>query len=148
MVKLTARNFDRVTIKMIIKDWKCKERVKMALFCAELVLPYYSGVSDAPQKAISAVKKWLENPVIGSDSYSDTADAAVYAAQDASRDEVYVGEEAASASSSAAYSAACAAYSLQKSGWDIGAALKAATINDEIKHQIIKYINNKGEQHV
>ena len=45
MAKLTEENFNRENIMAATKDWSDKEQVELGLFCAELVLPHYTGLS-------------------------------------------------------------------------------------------------------
>ncbi len=135
MAKLTEENFKRENIEEAIKDWTHKEQVELGLFCAELVLPYYSGLSPAPQSAINAVKKWLL------DTSKSNADAC---------DDLYVDTWAAAAypahyTVAAVHTASNADNIDSVSSWTASAAWAAEVkVNEEEKHQIINYINNKG----
>ena len=126
MTKLTAKNFIHKNIIEATKDWTKKEQLELALFSAELALPYYAGYSEAPQKAIEAVKNWLEDPTEeNANSAKDAADAAYYTA--------------------AAYTAAAYAAAYAAAAYDAYDAAIRAAINDEIKQKIIDYISSKGE---
>jgi len=139
--EITANNFSCSNIKIWIKDFSHKDKVRFAVYCAELVIDLYDGSSDEPRKAIQAAKNWINDP---SDQNKkrcrDTA--AVYAAYTAAAD---AADAAAAAAAYAAYAAADTAAADAADAADAYAAADAAdaaAAAAAVKNKIVNWINN------
>lgn len=137
MEKLTIENFSFDNIAAAIENFSHIEQVKVALYCAELVLPLCDGESDAPAMAIQAVKNWLENPTRENGAKCEkiadvayTTDVTAYTAADAV---VY-----------AAYAVAYTTYSLYAAAAAY-AAYTVARTNESIKQKICDYLNDLND---
>jgi hypothetical protein len=127
-----------------------KSQVLFSVWCAEYVIHLYKGPSNAPQKAIDAAKKWIEDPseenaaaysaasaayAAASASAASAASAAAYAAGSASAasDDYAAAYAAASASAASAAYAAYAAY------------ISEYEDNKNFKEEAMAYLLNIGD---
>ena len=138
MKDITVENFNYLNIKDWISGWEHKEKVKLAIYSAELVIDLYAGDSDMPSKAIKATKDWISNPS------EENKERCKKAAIDA-----YAVAVAAAAADAAAYTAAYAAYAADAAAYAAYAAADAAyaaAINTAVvKGKIVNYIIKKGK---
>ena len=63
-MEITVENFNYSNIKECISDFSHADKVRFAVYCAELVIDIYEkyNSSKAPRQAIEAAKKWIESP--------------------------------------------------------------------------------------
>ena len=154
-MEITVENFNYSNIKECISDFSHADKVRFAVYCAELVIDIYEkyNSSKAPRRAIEAAKKWIESPTeenkkacksyaaaaaayaaACSAADSAAADAADAAARTASCSDAYDAADAAAAAAaySAARTAACA---------DADAAYAASAAGESIKENIVNWLN-------
>lgn len=115
-------------------EWKKKDSVAMAIFCAELVIGIYEKKypdDNRPRKAIEAAKAWLENPT-KKNRHAAAASAAVAVAAAADAHAAYARAHAtasAAAVASAADAAAYAASAVASSAAHAASAAKKETLD-------------------
>ena len=118
-MKLTVENFNYSNVKNEIKEFSHVDKVKFAVYCAELVLDIYEkyNASNAPRLTIKAAKNWINSPTEVNEKacksaayavYTAYADAAAYA--EAAAYAAYAAADAADAAAAYAEAAAYADY--------------------------------------
>ena len=62
--EMTVENFNYSNIKECISDFSHADKVRFAVYCAELVIDIYEKYNSSkdPRQAIEAAKKWIESP--------------------------------------------------------------------------------------
>ena len=80
MKDITVENFNYSNVREWINGYTHKQKVELAVYCAELVIDLYTGTSDAPKIAIQAAKDWILNPSEENKKKCKSADAAYAAA--------------------------------------------------------------------
>ena len=147
--EITVGNFSYSNIKKWISSFSHKDKVRFAVYSAELVIDLYSGASDAPKKAIQAAKIWIDNPTKENQDACRKASAAASAA--AFADYAFTSAAAdyavavASAAASAAAASASADYAFTSAAAASAAVSAAASDYAAIKQKIIKWIVDFNE---
>ncbi len=142
MKDITVENFSYSNIKEWLSGYSHEDKVRFAIYSAELVVDLYTSSSDAPKKAIRAAKDWLLNPSEDNKkkckAASDAAAAAAYATADAAAyAAAYAADAAAAYAADAAAAYAGAAYAAYAAD-----AADAAAARKSIKGKLIDWLKN------
>jgi len=144
-MEITEENVSYSSVKEWIKDYSHQDKVKFAIYCAELVIDIYESNNDskAPRLAIEAAKAWVESPT--EHNRKAALDAAVRAstAREASP---IVGDNAARSSRAAHAAAFAAAFADNYAAYAAVAAACAG--GDNIKSKIISWLSKNDKKEV
>jgi len=79
-MEIKVENFSHSNLNELIKDYSHQDKVRFAIYCAELVIDIYESNYDskAPRFAIEEAKHWVESPT--KQNRKAVCDAAVRAA--------------------------------------------------------------------
>jgi hypothetical protein len=142
-MEIKVENFSHSNLIEWIKDYSHQDKVRFAIYCAELVIDIYESNYDskAPRFAIEAAKHWVESPT--KQNRKAVCDAAVRASSAvyAARSDLYVVFAAADSAFSAAFSVAIYANSAAT------AAVSAAEAGGKnVKSKIISWLINNDKK--
>jgi len=159
---MTVENFNYSNVKECISDFSHIDKVRFAVYCAELVIDIYEKYNSSkdPRRSIEAAKKWIESPTeenkkacrsYASDArdadWAADAYAAAYAAActAASYDASYDADAAADAAAAdaAAYAADAAADAAAAD-----AAWAAYAAGKSIKENIVNWLNEFNSKNI
>jgi len=143
---MTVENFNYSNVKECISDFSHIDKVRFAVYCAELVIDIYEKYNSSkdPRRSIEAAKKWIESPT------EENKKACRSYASDA-RDADWAADAYA-----AAYAAACTAASYDAS-YDADAAADAAAADaawaayaagKSIKENIVNWLNEFNSKNI
>ena len=148
-MEIKEENFNYSNLNELIKDYNHQDKVRFAIYCAELVIDIYESNYDskAPRFAIEAAKHWVELPTEHNRKAAlDAAFAA--AAREASP---IVSDNAAASATNAAHAAAHAAAfaAAFADNYAAYAAVNAACAGgDNIKSKIISWLSKNDKKEV
>jgi len=146
-MEMTVENFNYSNVKECISDFSHIDKVRFAVYCAELVIDIYEKYNSSkdPRRSIEAAKKWIESPT------EENKKACRSYASDA-RDADWAADAYA-----AAYAAACTAASYDAS-YDADAAADAAAADaavsaawaagKSIKENIVNWLNEFNSKNI
>ena len=137
--EMTVENFNYSNIKECISDFSHADKVRFAVYCAELVIDIYEKYNSSkdPRQAIEAAKKWIESPTEeNKKACKSYAHYAYYAYAAAAY--------AAGASYSAARTAACADAA---DAYAADAAYSAAA-GESMKENIVNWLNEFNSKNI
>jgi len=158
-MEITVENFNYSNVKEWISDFSHADKVRFAVYCAELVIDIYEkyNLSKGPRLAIEAAKKWIESKteenkkacksfvIFAKDDARAAASAsarAALAAADAARAALSDAANAAHAAANAARAAASTARAADHAAWAADAADAAAwAAGESIKENIVNWLN-------
>jgi len=157
--EMTVENFNYSNVEECISDFSHVDKVRFAVYCAELVIDIYEkyNLSKGPRLAIEAAKKWIESKteenkkacksfvIFAKDDARAAASAsarAALAAADAARAALSDAANAAHAAANAARAAASTARAADHAAWAADAADAAAwAAGESIKENIVNWLN-------
>ena len=165
-MEIKEDNFNYSNLKKWIEDYSHQDKVRFAIYCAELVIDIYESNNDskAPRLAIDAAKAWVESPTehnrkaafaaadnaarvayFASANYAANyaADAAADAAANAA--DYFAARAAADAADASAYAANYAANYAAYAA-DASADASAYASGDNIKSKIISWFRNSDKK--
>ena len=63
-MEIKEENFNYSNLNELIKDYNHQDKVRFAIYCAELVIDIYESKNDSKEfrSAIEAAKAWVESP--------------------------------------------------------------------------------------
>ena len=136
-MKLTIENLSRENINESISEWDHVEKVKLAVYCAELSICIFERKypnDNHPRLAIEAAKEWCEYPT--EEKKQKCADAAaVYAPY------AHYAAYATTAATYAAYAVADTAYAT----YAAYAVADTAAVDGKFKQKLVDYISGVNE---
>ena len=158
-MEITEENFNYSNLKKWIKDYNHQDKVRFAIYCAELVIDIYESNHDskAPRLCIEAAKDWVASPTEynrkAACAAADRAYAVVAAVAASRAYAVYAAAEAAEAAAYAAAStardndsanSACAASAAYAAVAAVAAADRAG--GENVKAKIISWFRKNDKK--
>ena len=145
-MEIKEENFNYSNLNELIKDYNHQDKVRFAIYCAELVIDIYESKNDSKEfrSAIEASKAWVESPTEHNRKAALDAAVRASAAREASP---IVSDNAAASATHAAHAAAFAAAFADN--YAAYAAVNAACAGgDNIKSKIISWLSKNDKKEV
>ena len=163
-IEITVENFNYSNVKEWISDFSHADKVRFAVYCAELVIDIYEkyNLSKAPRQAIESAKKWIESTTEENKKACKSDDARV-AAADAALDARVAASAARVAADSFSAAAAANAAALVAAADDAASAAAlaasaaraadaasdaASSAGESIKENIVNWLNEFNSKNI
>ena len=149
-MEIKEENFNYSNLNELIKDYSHQDKVRFAIYCAELVIDIYESKNDSKEfrSAIEAAKAWVESPTEHNRKAALDAAVRASAAREASP---IVSDNAAASATNAAHAAAFAAAFADNyansAAFAAAAAVSAAEAGGEnVKSKIISWLSKNDKK--